>query len=242
LKLGNFLKNKNNSIKNNQDLRGKLLTKFGRYGSGTTKIKKKTLQIAKRLKQINESNEKIGKIVENNTEIGVNNLKNNNTLPTRAQLLYYIIFYILKMIKLNKPSPSAPSAPSTAEGPVPENNWEFDFNSHVANLMNVLERVKKQNVGVNSLKKLMGQMAFRNNNSQMNATYQQIRTKFNKLGNKEKSELPEYINYLISQINSKREGSTHTYGISANKIKGYLQNLKRESIRVGKRPENNNTQ
>jgi len=135
LNLGNFLKNKNNSI----DLRGKLLTKFGRYGNKTTKITKKTLQIAKRLKEINESNEKIGNIVENNTEIGVNNVKNNNTLPTRAQLLYYIIFYILKILKLNKSS--TPISP-TEEVPVKENNWEFAFNRRVANVMNVLETVK----------------------------------------------------------------------------------------------------
>jgi len=91
--LGEFLKGISDEV-----LKEKLNTKFGRYGNRPTKISKKTLAIARRLKEIysngNYNNKKLGNVNGNNNIIENTNVDNISTLPTRAEILFYIFVYI----------------------------------------------------------------------------------------------------------------------------------------------------
>jgi len=220
LKLGNFLK------ETNKNLKDKLLTKFGRYGNNkTTKITKRALAIAKRLKQKNEKNEKIGNINGNNTEIGINNVKNNNTLPTRAQLLYYIIIYILKILNLKNTPPTSESSPPSTQG---NSNWGSNFNIHIIKVIEAIEKFRKEkqssglvkkirgqvesarniqesgaeNNKVNQIKELLTQMVEKTNQKNVITIYKNILQLFNELSNNEKGSLSGFINELYKkQIN-----------------------------------------
>jgi len=212
LKLGNFLKTQNKNLKE------RLSTKFGRYGTKkTTKITKKSLAIAIRLKQINEKNDRIGNINENNTEIGENNIKNNNnTLPTRAQLLYYIIIYVLKILNLKQisshPPPTPESQPPSNQG---NNNWGSNFNIHIINVIEAIEKFSKEKQGlvgkfrrtvenarmnkandVEKIKKLLNEMVRKILVSNVNNKYLEIMEIFNRLSIEDQGSLWEFISDL----------------------------------------------
>jgi len=209
LKLGNFLK------ETNKNLKDKLLTKFGRYGNNkTTKITKRALAIAKRLKQINEKNEKIGNINGNNTEIGINNVKNNNTLPTRAQLLYYIIIYILKILNLKNTPPTSESSPPSTQG---NSNWGSNFNNHIINVIEAIEKFRKEKKSSGLVKKIRGQVESARNIQKNDI--ENIKKLLNEMITKETSinviNIYEKIMNIFNKLNIKDKGS----------ISGFIQNL-----------------
>lgn len=221
LDLGDFLKQYNKNLKE------RLSTKFGRYGNNkTTKITKKALAIAIRLKEINEKNERIGNINGNNTEIGENNINNkNNTLPTRAQLLYYIIVYILRILKLKQTSsPPPPTPPPTPESPPPSNqgnnNWGSNFNIHIINVIEAIEKFRKEKhssglVGklrgkvknarmneasdVEKIKELLEEMVKKNKVINVSKIYEKIENLFDSLTNNEKGSLSGFIQNLYEK-------------------------------------------
>jgi len=232
LNLGNFLK------QYNKDLKDKLSTKFGRYGTTkTTKITKKALAIAIRLKQINESNENIGNINGNNTEIGENNIKNkNNTLPTRAQLLYYIIVYILRILKLKiTPISPPPPPPSPEEGEV-NINWGIHFNTLIIKVIEAIEKIRKEkhrsglveklrrkvgNARMNNFKKLLKNMVNKTVWTNASNIRYKIMKIFNSLNIKDQGSLWEFI----SELNKKQQFNS----VQPQIIKTTLKQLLNES-------------
>ena len=231
--LGNFLKTENNNLKE------RLLTKFGRYGNNkTTKITKKALAIAIRLKQINDKNENIGKINGTNEIINYNNnIKNkNNTLPTRAQLLYYIIVYILRILKLKiTPISPPPPPPSPEEGEV-NINWGIHFNTLIIKVIEAIEKIRKEkhrsglveklrrkvgNARMNNFKKLLKNMVNKTVWTNASNIRYKIMKIFNSLNIKDQGSLWEFI----SELNKKQQFNS----VQPQIIKTTLKQLLNES-------------
>ena len=139
--IGEFLQGISDEV-----LKEKLNTKFGRYGNRPTKISKKTLAIARRLKEIYSNgkynNKKLGNVNGNNKNIENANVANNSTppLPTRAEILFYIFVYISTNYKFSARSGNgapqngngnAQSGTSTPQSGTGNASFEQNFNEKV---------------------------------------------------------------------------------------------------------------